>query len=349
METGTLERLAADVQHNCHIADARHAGDYTLCVYLLKMREFYRWEHGHGFAEELPGEAVGQWLREREALWETLEEAEYQPLVLDGEQLDPFDSEAINARLLPQGLVYSGGLGCKCRPHFFLGELLHEERAEEYHLLVSGRELARDLAAPPAMSLDGTIFVRRESLRRMLWERTEEARWSPGETPMKRAIAGYGFERNVEAALERMTDDMTGQLVQHEIGEIRAGRLLGRAWRELVASLPRSRAEILLRAIRDHLADALATLPDLIERGLPAAEVHFYMANLNGMRRQLFPSLVEAYGQWLEQGDAKPFRAALAPAAEHWQAAAQTALEAWCQGGSEGLRAVQDELAARSL
>ena len=34
--------LIQTVQRNCHIADARHAGDYTLCVYLLKMREFYR-------------------------------------------------------------------------------------------------------------------------------------------------------------------------------------------------------------------------------------------------------------------------------------------------------------------
>ncbi|RMG57592.1 MAG: hypothetical protein D6717_04490 [Gammaproteobacteria bacterium] len=349
METAHLDNLRAQIQHNCHIADARHAGDYTLCVYLLKMREFYRWEHGRGFAEELPGEAVGRWLREREALWESLEEEEYRPLELDGTLLEPFDSEAVNALLLPAGLVYSGGLGCKCRPHFFLGELLEERRTDEYRLLVAGRELARDLTAPPAMSLGDTIFIRRESLRRMLWERTEEARWSPGETPMKRAIAGYGFEQDVEQALEQMTEDMSEQLVAHEIGEIRAGHALGQAWPELVASLPRSKSEILLRAIRDHLADALSTLPDLLERGLPPAETHFYMANLNGMRRQLFPSLVSAYERWLQDGDARPMREAVAPAAEHWLESAQSALDAWHTGGHDGLKAIQDTLAERTL
>ena len=36
--------LIETVQHNCHLSDAHHARDYSLCIYLLKMREFYRWE-----------------------------------------------------------------------------------------------------------------------------------------------------------------------------------------------------------------------------------------------------------------------------------------------------------------
>ena len=39
-----IKQLSDTVQLNCHISDARHAGNYTLCIYLLKMREFYRWE-----------------------------------------------------------------------------------------------------------------------------------------------------------------------------------------------------------------------------------------------------------------------------------------------------------------
>jgi hypothetical protein len=41
-----LATLVQAVQTNCHIADARHAADLTLCTYLLQMREFYRWEQG---------------------------------------------------------------------------------------------------------------------------------------------------------------------------------------------------------------------------------------------------------------------------------------------------------------
>ena len=38
--------LLEAVQTNCHIADARHAQDLSLCTFLLQMREFHRWERG---------------------------------------------------------------------------------------------------------------------------------------------------------------------------------------------------------------------------------------------------------------------------------------------------------------
>ena len=47
-----LAPLLAAVQSNCHLSDARHAQDLTLCNYLLAMREYYRWEH------DLPMQAV---------------------------------------------------------------------------------------------------------------------------------------------------------------------------------------------------------------------------------------------------------------------------------------------------
>jgi len=54
-----LDELAptlAVVRTNCHISDARHATDYTLCIYLLKMREYYRWENDMPFSSSLPHE-----------------------------------------------------------------------------------------------------------------------------------------------------------------------------------------------------------------------------------------------------------------------------------------------------
>ena len=47
--SGRLDVLVDAVQTNCDIADARHAADLPLCIYLLQMREFYRWEHGLTF------------------------------------------------------------------------------------------------------------------------------------------------------------------------------------------------------------------------------------------------------------------------------------------------------------
>lgn len=83
-------------------------------------------------------------------------------------------------------------------------------------------------------------------------------------------------------------------MVLHELGEARAGRLLGERWNDMLASLSRSRAEIMVRAVRDILADSLVTLPALIEAE-NWASLHFYFANFSGMRRYLYPELAEAY------------------------------------------------------
>ena len=84
------------------------------------------------------------------------------------------------------------------KPHFFLGELVEQREFNGFTLYISGTEYARDLTAPPAMSLGATIFIRQESLRRMIWEKVEEWRWNRPENAMRRAIehirAGDAFQ-----------------------------------------------------------------------------------------------------------------------------------------------------------
>ena len=314
----TLESLSATVQRNCHISDALHARDYTLCVYLLKMREYYRWEKGYSFKEALPSAAVGDWVTAREQLWEQLEASSFEPLRVGERRYDPFDTERINQALLPQGLVYSAGYGGNARPHFFLGKLLRDERFAGYTILISEKEYARDLTAPPGMSLQKTIFIRRESLRRMLWEKIEESHWYQCDNAMARALAYYDFENNLEAALDQMTDNEIEAVILHEIGEVLAGDMLGEAWHDMLAALPHSKAELMARAVRDHLADCLSTLPGLLETGHPA-QLHFYFANMKAMRRELFPSLFEAYQAWHTQGDIDALRAQVRRGRTHWE------------------------------
>lgn len=321
-----LRGLRDIVQTNCHISDARFASDYTLCVYLLKMREYYRWEKGLRFGEPLSNDAVGDWLSEREQYWESLEASEFAPLTIDGVSFDPFHTGPINAALAPLGLVYSGGYGAKSKPLFFLAELEQTLEEDGFRVHVAARELARDLTAPPAMSLDGSIFVRRESLRRMVWEKLEEWRWSRLENALGRAIAGYDFDTDLHGALERMTDNEIETLVLHEIGEVRAGALLDPAWHDLLDSFPRSRVELMARAVRDHLADALSTLPALLARA-QSASLHFYIANLNGMRKSLYPGLLAAYDRWVRTGDPDALHAQAEAGRRHWLELAQGILE----------------------
>jgi hypothetical protein len=232
-----------------------------MCNYLLGMRELYRWELGIPLAQAVPRDALGTWLSEREAHWESLEHSDFNALSLGGRHYDPFDIGSINSALEPHGLVYGAGYGRFGAPHFFLGDLLKRENRNGLTIFVSGSELARDLHAAPAAMREGAIFLRQDALRRWLWEKMEIWGVRKAEGALKSAIECYGFGDDSEAALERMAARETETLILHEIGESMADPLLGPAWTEMLASFTERRAEILARAVRDNLADCLSTLP----------------------------------------------------------------------------------------
>ena len=320
-----IDVLIGDVQHNCHIADARHGSDYGLCTYLMKMREFYRWEMGLGYAQRLDKDAVGDWLSQREAVWGELEQEDYRPLRIGGESHDPFDVESVNRVLREYQLVYSGGLGQSGRAQFFLAELLDYEQGEDgFELWVGQREVARGLHAPPAMTRGRTIFLRRESLRQFLWEKYESWLWSRPDNAMGRALACYPFEQDVELALDRMTADEMPVIRAHEVGEYRAGKILGPEWEHLLLTVLGTPAELMLRAVRDHLADCLETLPMVLQGG-SVASLHTFIGNLGHMRKAIFPSLSSAYEAWTS-GDERILAELPHKAAAHWQGVAERAL-----------------------
>lgn len=324
--------LCRMVQRNCDIADARYASDYTLCVYLLKMREYFRWEKGYALDAPLSNDEVGEWLTAREDLWEGLAQDTYAPLPVGNQVIDPFETEKINQALIPQGYVYSGGLGQRARPHFFLGMLKHKFEQYRCTVLLAAEECARDLSSPPAMTLGRTIFVRRDAVRRMLWEKLQEWRWNRAPNTMARALACYDFEHDAETSLETMTDNELEAVILHEIGEVMAGETLGETWHEMLASLPRSKAELMARAVRDHLADALSTLPALLARQ-DRASLHFYVANLTALRKDLFPSLISAYQRWVEDDDDTRLKALITRARDHWHNLAQNMLSRYQSQG----------------
>ena len=61
-------------------------------------------------------------MQDREHLWEDPRRGElFLPLRIDGKEFDPFDTENINAALLPKHYVYSGGIGLRAAPNFLSG------------------------------------------------------------------------------------------------------------------------------------------------------------------------------------------------------------------------------------
>ena len=306
-----LHELRLAIQRNCHISDARYAGEYSLCTYLLKMREYYRWEKGFAPTAKLQNGEVGDWVHHRERMWAELEDDSFEPIKVCGHRFDPFDDDGINHELLPQGLVYSGGYGRFGKPHFFLARVLRVEPCGNHVVIISGEEYARDLSAPPAMTRGKTIFVRRQSLRTMIWERVEEWRWKRRDNAMGRAMAYYDIDLDPERALDQITDNELETAIMHELGERIAGELLGTAWEELLLDVVRTPAEVTARAIRDQLADCLSTLPALLAlENLPA--VHFYFAGLNGLRKQLSPGLTQAYQHLVDSGDLSELKRSIA-------------------------------------
>lgn len=312
-----MSKLQNTIQTNCHISDALFAGNYTLCIYLLKMREFYRWESGIPFGMRIEKDDVGQWLVNREQLWDGLEDNDYSALEIDNQTVDPFETQQVNELINDQGLVYSGGYGMLGKPVFFLAELNRKQQYDDFTLYISGKELARDLAAPPGMMQEKNIFIRRESLRRFIWEKIEESEWYNDENPLARTLKYYDFKNKPDESLDKMTDAEIETVLHHEIGEIKAGQLLGETWEEMIATLPRSQAELMSRAVRDNLADALSTLPMLMKEAEPAS-IHFYFANMSSLRKLIFPSIMESYKEWHQSGDKSPIKKLINKAEAHW-------------------------------
>ncbi len=255
---GNLSDLIDTVQKNCMIADARHARDMTMCTFLLEMREYFRWEMELPYGARLPKDELGDWLNARESQWDAVEEEDFAPLPLSEAGIDPFDANDVNRALIPQGLVYSSGLGRFRKPHFVLAELKRAEVREGVQVLVAGCEYARDLIAPPAAMRDGAIFLRMDAVRRFLWNKYEEWSYKERDSALGRAFAHYDLEREVDRGLDRMAEAEAEAMILHEVGEARAERLLGPAWAEMLGRLNARHAELLARAVRDHLADCLA-------------------------------------------------------------------------------------------
>jgi hypothetical protein len=365
-----LTALVQTVQTNCHIADARHAADLPLCIYLLQMREFYRWECDLPFGAALPREAVGPWIARREALWAELEARAFEPVIVGDRHFDPMHAHAVNAELAPLGLVYGAGLASAGQPAFFLAHLEPVQRRDDGLVLhLCGREHARGLFAPPAALLGGhTIVLRREALARWLWEKFEAFSLRRTEGPAKestgrsrdsltpratkgplpgpqrgglalaspggaiKALAdawGLHDTQAFVAALPRLVDELCETLLLHELGEHRAGQWLEPGWAAirltLGLALEKRRTELYVRAVRDHIADLEVTLPTLLERDATTA-LHFWFANYEGVRAQMFPALAQGYADWRGGDAGRALLRAAQAGATHFRALAAQVL-----------------------
>ena len=109
---------------------------------------------------------------------------------------------------------------------------------------------------------------------------------------------------------------------------------MGSEWNEMLFALPRSQAELMARAVRDHIADCISTLPELIHDERDAS-IYFYFGNFKAMRRELFPSLLRAFQEWNENGKKQVLLEWIERGQEHWQQVAQQMLEIFRNHGEQ--------------
>lgn len=312
-----IGQLTDIVQHNCNISDAQYAGNYSMCTFLLKMRELYRWENQIPLTGRLDKADIGDWLIAREQSWELLDEEEFRVLPINAREFDPFDADTINELLIPEGYIYSSGYGVFGKPHFFLGKLDEFQRHDDALVFISSCEYARDLVAPPAMTRNNQVYLRKESIRRFIWEKIEEWQWrKQPESPLSKVLQTTDTG-DMEAVLDTLTHEQTNVMLLHERGELIAGNLLGEQWEHMLALISGSRSEFIARAVRDHLADALVTLPELITANAQSS-LHFYFANYTGLRKTIYPELLSAYNTFALQGDITPLQNIILPGQEKW-------------------------------
>ena len=229
------------------------------------------------------------------------------------------------------GLVYGAGHVAAGRASFFLGRLERAEQRGELELLVCGVEQARGLAAPVAALQGSTVLLRQQSLQRWLWEKYEA--WTlkrqDGRVQGGARRARLRARRHAGAAAH-------GRARGRDAGAARDRRIRGRppARARLAGACaprwPSRRADLYVRALRDHLADCLVTLPTLLQRR-DDASLHFWFANLEGVRALLFPRLWPAYAAWCagdracalaRGGVSRRQRIGAAPASSCWRCTA---------------------------
>jgi hypothetical protein len=167
------------------------------------------------------------------------------------------------------------------------------------------------------MLREETIFIRREALRRLLWERLETWRWNSPDNAMGRAFACYDIQEDVEAALYEMADSELLSVREHEIGEFLVGQEVGETWNTMLLSVAGTPAELAARAVRDLAADCQRTLPAILS-GEREKSLHFYVGNLGGMRKSIFPSLERRYLDWLQSGRLEGLEELVEEGREHW-------------------------------
>jgi hypothetical protein len=301
----TITEILPIIQKNCLIADAQHSGMYSLCGLFLRMKDQYNWEQGNPPWSPTQEEQLIKWIDTKETNWLGCLNEPYEPIVLGNRPLDCLNSQKINRHLLPLGYYYGAGYGRGMTPTFFLGIIRDKFRKKNFDVIILDRELALDLSLVPAQRQGRVIVIRLEPLRFFLWAKIQETeQWEREATSM--ALAYYGWEpgHSPEEQLDPILEAEAETILHHELGEALDRTIPRGLWKKLLQQFPFSRIELYLRTLKDLLGDThpQGTLEHIIKKE-KTGSLAFYLSNLKGLRRSLFPEIVTGIKTFKSNGD----------------------------------------------
>ncbi len=306
-----MQALLETVRTNCAISDARDNGVFSLCILVLKLRNLYKWETGLAPWSEPESGVLLDWIAAKEESWEGCGRDSFLPLPVDSARLDPFADQEANLSLEPRGLVYGAGYGRSLKAIFFLAEKLMEREINGCRAVILGREKARELSAPFAMTRDNTIYFRQEPFRFYLWDQIQEMRPS-GREALLFALGRYGFlgqDNSLDPARLRDGFDLLAEeemevYLRHEVGEMQPGPLSGGILKKIIVAFPASPVELLARGLKDILADTHPQgMLGYIIANRREASLGFYASFLDGLRKKLFIEIRPACQRFMKNRD----------------------------------------------
>ena len=302
-----LAHIADQVCRNCDISDAKNAGLYSICGLALRLRDLFKWEKGLPPWVEKDSSEILEWIGVREERWERLGGDSFSSIALNGEQFDPFDTVGINIRLEPLGYYYGAGYAHGLKPTFFLARLEKKESIAGIEVISLGKELARDLLTIPAMSQDRCVILRQDAARLHLWDKMFYLKKS-ARPALEFALESCGLREEssdgLQQKLEAVCNAHRGNYIYHEVGEMRDTVFERQEWREMIARYPHSPTELLIRSVKDILADTnrYGTLQHIVTERNHAA-LGLYVAFIDGLAKEIFSELMPAFQNFMLTGD----------------------------------------------
>ncbi len=294
-----IKSITQQILMNCDITDSHHAGRFSICGLALRLRDLYKWEKGADPWVEKGSAEMLQWIAGKEQKWDQLTKKEFSNIKILGRTFDPFDTIGINSVLEPHGLYYGGGYAGNLKPTFFLAAIETKSQLDGYDVYILGQELARDLLTIPALSQDNCILIRQQPAKLFLWDNIFYIKKS-GRPALRFALEKYGIKDNnyddLKQNLGKIAKAEIGTYMYHELGELKDSVFDRTLWREIVATFPYTPVELLVRTTKDLLADTneFGTLSFIIKER-KAASLAFYVAFLEGLLKQLFPEILQAF------------------------------------------------------